>query len=265
MPRTSPRWCRSGRRARDGARWRATSPVVHLEALLHERVMARTTPSRPVANAIRRSGPACPTPTGRSGRSCSSVPRRGQDQLARAVAEYLFDDEKAMVRIDMGEYMEKFSVSRRSARRRVTSATTRVASSPRPCGAALMVVLRRTRSRRPRTLERAPPGARRRPPHRRPGTHRQSRQRPDHDVEHGVASSTTSSRSSCNCIDEIIRFRSLTEADLARIVEISSRWRARLADRRITLYVTPAAMAHLATEGFDPAFGARPLVSSARS
>jgi ATP-dependent Clp protease ATP-binding subunit ClpB len=63
-----------------------------------------------------------------------------------------------------------------------------------------------------------------------------------------------------NRIDEIIRFQSLTESDLAQIVDIQlDRWRKRLAERRIELEVTPAAMAHLAREGFDPAFGARPL------
>ena len=63
-----------------------------------------------------------------------------------------------------------------------------------------------------------------------------------------------------NRVDEIIRFRSLTEADLARIVELQLRqWRERLAERRIDLDVTDEAMAQLAREGFDPAFGARPL------
>jgi ATP-dependent Clp protease ATP-binding subunit ClpB len=63
-----------------------------------------------------------------------------------------------------------------------------------------------------------------------------------------------------NRIDEIIRFQALTEADLEKIVEIQlDRWRKRLAERRIELDVSEAAMAHLAREGFDPAFGARPL------
>jgi ATP-dependent Clp protease ATP-binding subunit ClpB len=63
-----------------------------------------------------------------------------------------------------------------------------------------------------------------------------------------------------NRIDEIIRFRALTEDDLTHIVGIQLEvWRRRLAERRITLEVTEAAMAHLAKEGFDPAFGARPL------
>ncbi|MGH9270309.1 MAG: type VI secretion system ATPase TssH, partial [Ilumatobacteraceae bacterium] len=63
-----------------------------------------------------------------------------------------------------------------------------------------------------------------------------------------------------NRVDEIIRFKALTEEDLTRIVDIQlERWRQRLAERRITLDVSSDAMAHLAKEGFDPAFGARPL------
>ena len=63
-----------------------------------------------------------------------------------------------------------------------------------------------------------------------------------------------------NRIDEIVRFRSLTEEDLGQIVEIQLEHLVqRMADRRITLQVTPAARLWLATRGFDASFGARPL------
>ena len=63
-----------------------------------------------------------------------------------------------------------------------------------------------------------------------------------------------------NRVDDIIRFRSLTEDDLQRIVTIQlERLRQRMADRRITLDITPEAMSLLAHEGYDPAYGARPL------
>jgi ATP-dependent Clp protease ATP-binding subunit ClpB len=63
-----------------------------------------------------------------------------------------------------------------------------------------------------------------------------------------------------NRIDEIVRFRSLTEADLAPIVDIQlEHLRERLADRRITLEITDAARAAVAAQGYDEAFGARPL------
>jgi ATP-dependent Clp protease ATP-binding subunit ClpB len=63
-----------------------------------------------------------------------------------------------------------------------------------------------------------------------------------------------------NRIDDIVRFRALSEADLVEIVDIQLRGlTARLADRRVDLVVTNAAKHHLAEEGFEPAFGARPL------
>jgi ATP-dependent Clp protease ATP-binding subunit ClpB len=63
-----------------------------------------------------------------------------------------------------------------------------------------------------------------------------------------------------NRVDDIIRFRSLTPEDLTSIVDIQvDHLRRRLADRRIMLEVTPAALSALATQGFDEAFGARPL------
>jgi ATP-dependent Clp protease ATP-binding subunit ClpB len=63
-----------------------------------------------------------------------------------------------------------------------------------------------------------------------------------------------------NRIDEIVRFRSLTEADLAPIIDLQlDHLRDRLAYRRITLQVSDAARSLLAAEGYDPAFGARPL------
>jgi ATP-dependent Clp protease ATP-binding subunit ClpB len=63
-----------------------------------------------------------------------------------------------------------------------------------------------------------------------------------------------------NRIDEIVRFRALTEADLLPIIDLQlDHLRDRLADRRIELEVTEAARAALATEGYDPAFGARPM------
>jgi ATP-dependent Clp protease ATP-binding subunit ClpB len=63
-----------------------------------------------------------------------------------------------------------------------------------------------------------------------------------------------------NRVDDIIRFRELTEDDLVHIVDVQLQGlRGRLAERRITLEVTPAAHAWIAREGFDPAFGARPL------
>ena len=90
-----------------------TSKLVHLEELLHERVIGQDEAVTSVANAIRRSRAGLSDPNRPIGSFMFLGPTGvGKTELARALAEFLFDDEKSMVRIDMGEYMEKFSVSR---------------------------------------------------------------------------------------------------------------------------------------------------------
>jgi ATP-dependent Clp protease ATP-binding subunit ClpB len=87
--------------------------LVKLEELLHQRVIGQDDAVTAVANAIRRSRAGLSDPNRPIGSFMFLGPTGvGKTELARAVAEYLFDDDHAMVRIDMGEYMEKFSVSR---------------------------------------------------------------------------------------------------------------------------------------------------------
>ena len=108
-----------------------------MEEHLHERVVGQDEAvdrgrGRAPARARR---PAGPEPADR----LVPLPRPdgvGKTELARALAEFLFDDERAMVRLDMSEYMEKHRSRAWSARRPATSATTRAASSPRRCGGA---------------------------------------------------------------------------------------------------------------------------------
>ena len=89
------------------------SKLVHLEELLHQRVIGQDEAVIAVSNAIRRSRAGLSDPNRPIGSFMFLGPTGvGKTELARAVAEYLFDDERAMVRIDMGEYMEKYSVSR---------------------------------------------------------------------------------------------------------------------------------------------------------
>jgi len=89
------------------------SKLVHLEELLHQRVIGQDDAVTAVANAIRRSRAGLSDPNRPIGSFMFLGPTGvGKTELARAVAAYLFDDDKAMVRIDMGEYMEKFSVTR---------------------------------------------------------------------------------------------------------------------------------------------------------
>jgi ATP-dependent Clp protease ATP-binding subunit ClpB len=238
--------------------------LVHLEDLLHERVIGQDDAVTAVANAIRRSRAGLSDPHRPIGSFMFLGPTGvGKTELARALAEFLFDDERAMVRIDMGEYMEKFSVSRLIGAPpgyvgydeggQLTEAVRR-----RPYSVVLLDEIEKAHPDVFNVLLQVLDDGRL--------TDGQGR---TVDFTNTVLIMTSNMRGEpldtfkpefVNRIDEIIRFRSLTESDLARIVEIQlARWRDRLAERRITLDVSEEAMAHLAAEGFDPAFGARPL------
>ncbi len=87
--------------------------LLHMEDVVQERVVGQDEAVVAVANAIRRSRAGLSDPRRPIGSFLFLGPTGvGKTELARALAEFLFDDEKSMVRIDMGEYMEKFSVSR---------------------------------------------------------------------------------------------------------------------------------------------------------
>jgi ATP-dependent Clp protease ATP-binding subunit ClpB len=187
----------------------------------------------------------------------------GKTELARALAAYLFDDERAMVRIDMGEYIEKHSVSRLIGAPpgyvgydeggQLTEAVRR-----RPYSVVLLDEIEKAHSDVFNVLLQVLDDGRL--------TDGQGR---TVDFTNCVLIMTSNLQGDpnqffkpefINRIDDIIRFRSLTEADLARIVTIQfDRVRVRLAERRIGLVVTDAALEALAREGYDPAFGARPL------
>ena len=238
--------------------------LVHLEALLHKRVIGQDQAVTAVSNAIRRSRAGLSDPNRPIGSFLFLGPTGvGKTELARAVAEFLFDDERAMVRIDMGEYMEKHSVSRL------------VGAPPGYVGYDEGGQLTEAVRRRGYTvvlldeIEKAHPdvfnillqvlddGRL---------TDGQGRTVDFTNVVIVMTSNLTGDPQMffkpefINRIDEIIRFRSLTKEDLAHIVIIQlEKLRERLLARRITLEVTPAAVALLAAVGFDPDFGARPL------
>jgi ATP-dependent Clp protease ATP-binding subunit ClpB len=238
--------------------------LIHLEEHLHERVVGQDDAVRAVANAIRRSRAGLSDPNRPIGSFMFLGPTGvGKTELARALAAFLFDDEHAMVRIDMGEYMEKFSVSRLIGAPpgyvgydeggQLTEAVRR-----RPYSVVLLDEIEKAHPDVFNVLLQVLDDGRL--------TDGQGR---TVDFTNVVLIMTSNLQVDpmdffrpefINRVDEIIRFRALDEADLAQIVEIQlGRWRDRLAERRIELEVTPEAMAHLAREGFDPAFGARPL------
>src|SRR5207248_6192950 len=87
--------------------------LIRMEEVLHERVIGQDEAVEAVANAIRRSRAGLSDPHKPIGTFMFLGPTGvGKTELARAVAEFLFDDERSMVRIDMGEYQEKHTVAR---------------------------------------------------------------------------------------------------------------------------------------------------------
>ncbi|MEO6988400.1 MAG: ATP-dependent chaperone ClpB [Aquihabitans sp.] len=238
--------------------------LVRMEDVLHERVVGQEEAVVAVANAIRRSRAGLSDPNRPIGSFLFMGPTGvGKTELARTLADFLFDDERAMVRIDMSEYMEKHSVSRL------------VGAPPGYVGYDQGGQLTELVRRRPYAvilldeIEKAHPDVFNILLQVLDDGRLTDGQGRTVDFTNTVLIMTSNLPGEplslfkpefVNRIDEIVRFRSLTEADLSRIVEIQlAGLRDRLAERRINMTVTPEAEAALAHEGFDPAFGARPL------
>ena len=238
--------------------------LVNLESLLHRRIIGQDEAVSAVSNAIRRSRAGLSDPLRPIGSFLFLGPTGvGKTELARAVAEFLFDDERAMVRIDMGEYTEKHSVSRLVGAPpgyvgydeggQLTEAVRR-----RGYTVVLLDEIEKAHSDVFNILLQVLDDGRLTDGHGRTV-----------DFTNTVIVMTSNLLGEpqgffkpefINRIDEIIRFRSLTQDDLAHIVMIQlENLRERLLARRISLEVTPAAVALLAAVGFDPDFGARPL------
>ena len=238
--------------------------LIAMEELLHSRVVGQDEAVEAVANAIRRSRSGLSDPNRPIGSFLFMGPTGvGKTELARALAEFLFDDDKAMVRIDMSEYMEKFAVSRL------------VGAPPGYVGYEEGGQLTEAVRRRPYSvvlldeLEKAHPDVFNLLLQVLEDGRLTDGQGRTVDFTNVVLIMTSNIPGDprdhfkpefVNRIDEIVRFRSLTEEDLATIVGIQlGRLRARLAERRLGLEVSPAAEHRLAELGFDPDFGARPL------
>jgi len=238
--------------------------LINLEAHLHERVVGQNDAVAAVANAIRRSRAGLSDPHRPIGSFMFLGPTGvGKTELARALAQFLFDDEQAMVRVDMSEYMEKFSVSRLIGAPpgyvgydeggQLTEAVRR-----RPYAVVLLDEIEKAHPDVFNVLLQVLDDGRL--------TDGQGR---TVDFTNTVLIMTSNLPGDpleffkpefVNRVDDIIRFRPLTTDDLAHIVGMQLEvWKQRLAARRIDLVVSPEAMQLLADEGFDPAFGARPL------
>jgi ATP-dependent Clp protease ATP-binding subunit ClpB len=238
--------------------------LVRMEQVLHERVVGQDEAVTAVANAIRRSRAGLSDPHRPIGSFLFLGPTGvGKTELARSLADFLFDDERAMVRIDMSEYMERHAVSRLIGAPpgyvgydeggQLTEAVRR-----RPYAVVLLDEIEKAHADVFNVLLQLLDDGRL--------TDGQGR---TVDFTNAVLIMTSNLPGDprdffkpefINRIDEIVRFRELSEADLGHIVEIQLRGlRDRLAARRIDLEVTDTATAALAHQGYDPSFGARPL------
>jgi ATP-dependent Clp protease ATP-binding subunit ClpB len=240
------------------------SKLVRMEDVLHQRVIGQDEAVSAVSNAIRRSRSGLSDPNRPIGSFLFLGPTGvGKTELARALAEFIFDDERAMVRIDMSEYMEKHSVARLVGAPpgyvgydeggQLTEAVRR-----RPYSVLLLDEIEKAHPDVFNILLQVLDDGRL--------TDGQGR---TVDFTNTVVIMTSNFQGDLatafkpefiNRIDEIVRFRSLTERDLESVVDIQLRsLEKRLSERRLILVVTDEAKAWLARKGYDPVFGARPL------
>jgi len=240
------------------------SKLVRMDDVLHERVVGQDDAVRAVANAIRRSRAGLSDPNRPIGSFLFLGPTGvGKTELARSLADFLFDDEHAMVRIDMSEYMERHAVSRLVGAPpgyigydeggQLTEAVRR-----RPYAVVLLDEIEKAHPDVFNILLQVLDDGRL--------TDGQGR---TVDFTNAVLIMTSNLPGEprdyfkpefLNRIDDIIRFRALERSDLGRIVEIQlAGLRDRLAERRLSLTVSDAARDWLADRGYDPVYGARPL------
>jgi ATP-dependent Clp protease ATP-binding subunit ClpB len=258
--------------------------LTRLEQVLATRVIGQSEAVRAVANAVRRSRAGLQDPNRPIGSFIFLGPTGvGKTETARALAEFLFDNEQAMVRIDMSEYMEKHAVARligappgyvgfeeggqltEAVRRRPYSVVLfdEIEKAHPDIFNILLQILDdgRLTDSQGRTVD-----------FRNTVIIMTSNIGSTYILEHTgddravvEAQVTNALRQHfrpefLNRVDDIIIFRPLGKAEIEHIIDLQLRKLEQLlADRKLTLELTPAAREVLATEGYDPAFGARPL------
>ncbi|MFO7548474.1 MAG: ATP-dependent chaperone ClpB [Acidimicrobiia bacterium] len=256
--------------------------LVHLEERLHRRVVGQDRAVEAVANAVRRSRAGLSDPHRPIGSFLFLGPTGvGKTELARALAEFLFDDERAMVRLDMSEYMEKHTVSRLIGAPpgyvgydeggQLTEAVRR-----RPYSVILLDEVEKAHPDVFNVLLQLLDDGRLTDGHGRTvdftnsvlimtsnlGSEFIQPDLPDEVVEDRVMAAVRGAfrPEFLNRVDDMIVFLRLTPGQLRQIVDIQlDHLQRRLEARRITLEVTDAARDLLAVRGYDPVYGARPL------
>jgi len=240
--------------------------LIHMEERLHQRVVGQDAAVEAVSNALRRARSGLQDPDRPIGSFVFLGPTGvGKTELARALAEFMFDDERAMVRLDMSEYQERHTVARLVGAPpgyvgyeeggQLTEAVRR-----RPYAVLLLDEIEKAHAEVFDVLLQLLDDGRL--------TDGQGR---TVDFRNTVVIMTSNIRSAddlrerfrpefLNRIDEVVTFEALTREQLSEIVELQlGRLRERLAERKLSLEVTDAAKELLAEEGWDPAYGARPL------
>ena len=257
--------------------------LLRMEEALHERVVGQDPAVSAVANAIRRARAGLSDPNRPIGSFVFLGPTGvGKTELARALAEYLFDDERAMVRIDMSEYQERHAVARLVGAPpgyvgyeeggQLTEAVRR-----RPYSVILLDEIEKAHQDAFNLLLQVLDDGRLTDGHGRTVDFKncvlimtsnlgsswffEESLSPDDRRERVLAQVREAFRPEfLNRIDEIIVFEPLDKAEIARIVDLQVRGLAeRLAARKLEIELTDAAREYLAEKGYDPSFGARPL------
>ncbi|MBN1217866.1 MAG: ATP-dependent chaperone ClpB [Anaerolineae bacterium] len=255
--------------------------LVKMEERLHHRVVGQDEAIHAVANAVRRSRAGLQDPNRPIGSFIFLGPTGvGKTELARALAEFLFDDESNMVRIDMSEYQERHTVSRLVGAPpgyvgydeggQLTEAVRR-----RPYSVVLFDEIEKAHAEVFNVLLQLLDDGRLTDGHGRTVNFKNtvvimtSNIGSHYIMEVGAEAAREKVMEAMrqhfrpeflNRVDEVITFHSLSREDLLRIVDIQlNHLRKLLAERKIELTLTEAAKKHLADAGYDPTFGARPL------
>jgi ATP-dependent Clp protease ATP-binding subunit ClpB len=239
--------------------------LLHLSDELHKRVVGQDEAVDAVADAVMRARGGLKDPKRPVGSFLFLGPTGvGKTELARALAQFLFDDERSMIRIDMSEYQERHTVSRLVGAPpgyigfdeggQLTEAVRR-----RPYSVVLLDEIEKAHSDVFHVLLQVLDDGRL--------TDGQGR---TVDFKNTIVIMTSNAQKDeltrlfrpefLNRVDEIITFHRLTEENLKKIVGIQLEGlKARLAERRIEIELTDAARERLIHAGYDPAYGARPL------